>query len=232
MTVDLTSSWTNQTVTGVTVDTPDGMPYVRQPMLYYDKARNKISRFGGWPYQTTDFPSVLWSFTPGNNNPQWKNETSPSADGLGQDSMSPFASANAFTNDTFYAFGGNTVVPDSLPEIIALPGMATRDFSAESWTNRTADLPDQSKYRTQGKMTFAPNFGDAGYLVMVGGESPPEAAATYETGSFMTDMATISLYDIASQKWFTQTATGDIPPPRSEFCAVGSPSKDGKTFEM
>ena len=213
------------------VTTPDDMIYVRQPLLFYDTPRNKISRFGGWPYETTDFPSILWSFTPGTNNVDWKNETTPSTDGLSIDSPGPFASAITYTDTTFYNFGGN-VVSIPLPDMTVLSGLVTRNLEAQDWANATADIPNQSPYRTQARMAHAPNFGGQGYLVMVGGESPPTEASFYETGSFLTDMSTITLYDIETQTWFTQTATGDVPPPRSEFCAVGASSSDGSNFDM
>ncbi|KIW29257.1 uncharacterized protein PV07_05082 [Cladophialophora immunda] len=229
--VDLTQSWTNQTVTAVTSATdPDGLIYVRQPMLFYDKTRNKISRYGGWPYEEADFPSLLWSFTAGTSDVTWKNETAPSTDGLSTSSPGPFASANAFTNSTYYNFGGNVV--SSLPDMTVLSGLVTRDFVAQSWTNSTAIIPNQSRYRTQARMVYTPNFGSQGFLVMVGGEAPPTEASVYETGAHMVDMSTITLYDIETGNWFTQTATGDIPPPRSEFCAVGAASRGGKRFEL
>ncbi|OAP64681.1 hypothetical protein AYL99_00653 [Fonsecaea erecta] len=229
--VDLSQSWTNQTVSAVTSTTdPDGMIYVRQPMLFYDKTRNKISRYGGWPYEEADFPSLLWSFTAGTSAVTWKNETAPSTDGLATTSPGPFASANAFTNTTYYNFGGNVV--SSLPHMTVLSGLVTRDFVAQSWTNSTAILPNQSKYRTQARMIYTSNFGGEGFLVMVGGEAPPTEASVYEAGASMVDMSTITLYDIETGIWYTQTATGDIPPPRSEFCAVGAPSRGGKRFEV
>ena len=228
--VDLTQSWTNSTVAATSVSDPDGMIYVRQPMLFYDKTRNKVSRFGGWPYQETDFPSIMWSATAGTNNVVWKNETAPSADGLSTNSPGPFASANAYTDTTYYNFGGNVV--NSLPDITVLPGLVTRDLSAQDWTNSTVKIPSQSNFRTQARMVQAPNFGNQGYLITVGGESPPTESSQYETGSFMVDMATITLYDIESQTWYTQTATGDIPPERSEFCAVGAASSNGDRFEL
>jgi hypothetical protein len=201
-------------------------------MLFYDKPRNKVSRFGGWPYEESDFPSLLWSFTAGTNTVDWQNETAPSADGLSANSPGPFASANAYTDTTYYNFGGNVVPAGLLPSMTVLSGLVTRDLTAQAWSNSTADLPKQSDFRTQARMVHAPNFGDEGYLVMVGGESPPTEVSQYETGSFMTDMATISLYDIASGTWYTQTATGDIPPPRSEFCAVGAASSGGDHFDV
>lgn len=54
----------------------------------------------------------------------------------------------------------------------------------------------------------------------------------YETGNAMADMSVITLYDVASETWFTQEAPGDIPPPRSEVCAVGAASSDDRYFEL
>lgn len=208
------------------------MLLARQPILYYDKPRNKISRYGGWPYATSAFPSSLWSFTAGLTTVDWKNETSPSMDGLSADSPGPYASANAFTNTTFYNLGGNVFKPNAVPNMTVLSGLVTRDLVAQSWVNSTAIIPDQSKYRTQARAHFVPNFGSEGFLVVVGGEAPPTESSIYETGTAMVDMSTITLYDIETAAWFTQTATGDIPPPRSEFCVVGSASSDGQYFEL
>ncbi len=206
------------------------MLYVRQPLLFYDKGRNKVSQFGGWPYETADFPSQLWSFTAGSTAVGFQNETSPSTDGLASDSPAPFASAVTYTNSSFYSFGGNVV--NSLPDVTVLSGLVTRDFAAEDWNNATVSIPDQSKYRTQARAVHVPNFGGQGFVAVVGGEAPATADSTYETGTAMVDMSTITLYDIETGSWYTQTATGDIPPPRAEFCAVGAASSDGQYFEM
>ncbi|KIW94417.1 uncharacterized protein Z519_04393 [Cladophialophora bantiana CBS 173.52] len=48
----------------------------------------------------------------------------------------------------------------------------------------------------------------------------------------MRDMAEIVLYDVSAKKWYIQRATGDIPPPRTEFFTVGKASSDGKTYEV
>lgn len=208
------------------------MLYVRQPLLFYDKARKKISQYGGWPYETTAFPSELWSFPAGSSAVDFKNETSPSTDGLSSSSPGPFAAAVAYTDSMFYSLGGNIVAPNALPDMTVLSGLVTRDFSAESWSNSTVNIPDQSKFRTQARAVFVPNFGGKGFFVVVGGEAPPTQDSSYETGTAMVDMSVITLYDIETGTWYTQTATGDIPPPRSEFCAVGSASSNGQYFEM
>ncbi|ETI24326.1 hypothetical protein G647_03695 [Cladophialophora carrionii CBS 160.54] len=230
--VDLTQSWTNQTVTVESSSEADGMIDLGAPQLFYDKPQNKVSRYGGWPLNQTDFPSILWSFDAGRTDVIWENDTSPSISGLSQDSPGPYASATVYTDTTFYSFGGNIFPPTGSDNMTVLSGLVTKDLVGQFWTNTTAELPEQSKYRTQARMVHAPNFGAQGFLVMVGGESPPTEASGYRSGMYMVDMATITLYDIETGTWYTQTATGDIPPPRSEFCAVGAVSSDGTSFEV
>ncbi|EXJ93853.1 hypothetical protein A1O1_02246 [Capronia coronata CBS 617.96] len=212
------------------------MRLVRQPILFYDKPNNVVRRYGGWPYGPVDFDSEVWSFEAGSTVVNWVNNTSgdidPATNGLSLDSQGPFASANAFSDSTFFNLGGNIIDPDSLPNMTVLSGLVTQDFSSTTWSNQSTDLADQSGFRTQARAVHAPNFGDGGFLVVVGGEAPPTEASVYETGSAMVDMSVITLYDIATATWFTQEATGDVPPPRSEFCAVGAASSDGRYFEL
>jgi hypothetical protein len=234
--IDLTQSWTNKTVksSNATVQ-PDSMLPVRQPVLFYDEVNDVIGRYGGWPYTTYDMASTLWTFAAGTTATEWIDNTPATDNGLSAGSLGPFAPANAFTNSHFYTLGGNVFPANGgEPNMTVLPGMVVLTYETTSWVNDTADVPDQNPYRTQARAVSMPNFGDNGYLVVVGGENPPTEASFYETGSYMADMSMITLYDIANAKWYTQEATGDIPPPRSEFCAVGaaSNSSDGQFFEV
>ncbi|KIX09321.1 uncharacterized protein Z518_00400 [Rhinocladiella mackenziei CBS 650.93] len=226
-------SWTNQTVTPASQTTqPDDMPAVRQPILFYEEETNIIKRYGGWPYEGTSMPSEAWYFDIGGTSVNWRNGTSPADNGLSANSHGPFASASAYTNSTFYNFGGNVFKPNALPNMTVLSGLVTQDYASRIWSNNTADIPNQSKYRTQARAVHVPNFGGEGFIMVVGGESPPTEASFYETGTAMTDMSVITLYDIESGNWYTQKATGEIPPPRSEFCAVGSATGDGQYFDL
>ena len=231
--MDLTTSWTNQTLVAAnSSQQPDDMRAVRQPILFYDQLSNVIRRYGGWPYVASEMPSELFFFEAGSTVTEWANDTFPSANGLSTAAHAPFAPAAAFTNSTLYTLGGNVFAPTDASNMTVLQGLVTQDFSSGAWSNDTTNIPDQSVYRTQSKAVLAPGFGDKGFMVVVGGESPPTEASVYEQGSFMVDMSVITLYDVASGTWYTQEATGDIPPPRSEFCAVGAASSDGKSFEV
>jgi hypothetical protein len=236
--IDLRNSWTNQTLLPTAIpEEPSDMRTARQPVLFYDEGQNMIRRYGGWPYVVngslpTDMPSELWSTPAGTTSVNWTLDISPAANGLSSDSLGPFAPATGFTNSKFYSFGGSVLKTGDLPNMTVLSGLVTQDFATGRWENVTANIPNQSPYRTQAKSTFVPGYGDEGFFVIVGGENPPTEESFYEMGTFMADMSVITLYDIASGTWYTQTATGDVPPPRSEFCAVGAASSGGTSFEV
>lgn len=209
------------------------MTSVRQPVLFYDAKQNVVGRYGGWPYDGTDMPSTLWTFEAGSAAMDWEMNTAPSANGLTAASKGPFAPANTYTDSAFYSFGGNIFPVDgSEPQMTVLSGLVTQDFASQGWANNTAQIPNQKRFRTQARAVTAPGYGAQGYIVVLGGESPPTEASVYETGNAMVAMSTITLYDIATGDWHTQTATGDIPPPRSEFCVVGAETSDGQYFDM
>lgn len=143
--------------------------------------------------------------------------------------MSP---ATTYSDTTFYSLGGNVARVSILPNQTTLSGVVRQDFSTGLWRNDTTNIPDQSIYRNAAKAFHVPNFGDQGFVVFVGGDAPPTEESFYEEGNHMVDMSVITLLDPVSGTWYTQTATGDIPPPRVEFCAVGTTSADNSTYEM
>lgn len=75
-----------------------------------------------------------------------------------------------------------------------------------------------------GRAFYVPVFGSGqGIVVAIGGRVENSA---------MRDMAVITLFDPATQEWYTQTATGDIPSPKEFFCITGAQSTNGSTYEM
>jgi hypothetical protein len=45
-------------------------------------------------------------------------------------------------------------------------------------------------------------------------------------------MQKIHIYDVNSGKWYTQTASGDVPLPRRQFCAGVTWPDDRSSFNM
>lgn len=202
----------------------------RQPLIFYNAMQNTVNRWGGWPYDGDDYPSTLWSFELNSGSVDWKRGANASANASGVVS-GPFAAAVAYSNETFFSFGGDVKAKNPEPDMTVLSGLVMQDFSSQTWSNVSFEIYAQTQYRTHARAAFAENFGEAGYLIAVGGENPVTEESVYQTGNAMADMAEITLYDVASGAWYQQKATGEIPPPRSEFCAVGVASRSD-TFEL
>ncbi|KAF2964934.1 hypothetical protein GQX73_g8626 [Xylaria multiplex] len=83
----------------------------------------------------------------------------------------------------------------------------------------------------KGEMVYV-RKGEAGVLIVFGGfqtaYSKDNAAWSWDRRSF----SDIFVYDIASNKWYQQTATGDLPSPRTEFCAGVSSAPDDSSFQI
>jgi hypothetical protein len=209
------------------------MVAARQPLLFYDTEDGTVNRYGGWPYETdVGYPSTVWFFSAGSAEMEWQQGQNASSKGLSAHSPGPFGAAHAHSDKAFFSLGGSFEPDASQFPGTALSGLVVQDYAKGTWDNSSMALSGQSPYRTQARAVFSPNFGSEGFLIVVGGEAPPTKSYSYYEGRSMVEMSAITLYDIANKSWFVQTATGDIPPIRSEFCAVGSPSADGKTYEM
>jgi hypothetical protein len=162
----------------------------------------------------------------------WEQGPDASSRGLSANSPGPYAAAHAYSDKAFFSLGGSYDGDDSESPDAVLPGLAVHDFAQGTWDNYSTDSESQPSRRTQAHAAISPNFGLDGLLVIIGGAAPSTAISGNYEGRSMVGMSAITQCDIAIKAWFVQTATGDIPPIRSEFCAVGSPSDDGKTFEM
>ncbi|RMZ78323.1 hypothetical protein DV738_g3952, partial [Chaetothyriales sp. CBS 135597] len=82
--------------------------------------------------------------------------------------------------------------------------------------------------RAEGVMVAIPASA-AGILVYFGGVSFPSSNSTEEVAM---DMSQIILYEVADNKWYTQTATGDIPANRRKFCAGVTWAEDQSSYNI
>ena len=224
LSIDLSQSWTVSTVGALLTPKTSGMTLVRRPYMWYDPVSNFVYERGGWAYNENSYS--VWSFQPdGHGGLNWS---------VAQDN----SVAQQYTPTVFSAFTASNANSTSLGGVVSgegnttVGGLLTYDFGTSSWSNSSSAGAAQSTYSVQAEAVFMPNFGKAGVLAFLGGDSPPNQTYYYEQGSALTDMSNITIYDPDSQTWYHQTATGSVPPPRSEFCAVGSAPTDNGTYEM
>ncbi|KAF2137356.1 uncharacterized protein K452DRAFT_235964 [Aplosporella prunicola CBS 121167] len=101
------------------------------------------------------------------------------------------------------------------------------------WSFMTAQEGLSGPHILQGVMSYV-RKGDSGILVAFGGYDTEYKGSQFKSGWDwdQRDMSDIWVYDIFSNMWYRQQATGDIPPKRSEFCAVVSSAPDDSSFQI
>lgn len=107
---------------------------------------------------------------------------------------------------------------------IATSNMVIYDMIGQTFTNNTG--PD-STGRAEGVMVFIP-ASDNGLLIYFGGVLDPFRNGTV-VGSAMN---TIYVYDINSEKWYQQSASGEIPDMRRRFCAGATWAQDQSSYNI
>jgi hypothetical protein len=185
--------------------------------------------------------NAVWQFTPSGNSGTW---SSPGVSASSNFSalLRVMEAASAFGDGIGYALGGaqNSHTTDGPPYInekgagtnVYTPsgGMVTYNMSTGLWSNITSAQFTQTGSFLDGRLEYIPGYGATGLLVPLGGLT---SAAGDVTVGFTTidDFKIISLYDIDSGIWHTQTTSGESPPGRCSFCSV-SVQGDNGTFEV
>ena len=177
-------------------------------------------------------PESIWGFSPDNmGSGTWKEVLGPTSLPFPPNIIRP-ALANSATDDKKgYFLGGFTSLGTS-PEVSLdygvirpAPGLLSFNFETLSLVNSSDGGYFASDYtnnpaRNPGSMVQAPPFGVDGVLIIMGG--------FYPKGSFNN----ITIYDTHTGTWYSQKASGDIPVPRTRFCAVGVQENGNSTYEM
>jgi hypothetical protein len=107
---------------------------------------------------------------------------------------------------------------------MALSSIVQFDFTTGNLRNSTH--PDGIG-RAEGQLLYLP-ASDGGLLVYFGGIEDPSRNGSYNAAN----MTKIHIYDINSAKWYNQTASGDVPLPRRQFCAGVTWADDRSSFNI
>ncbi|KKA28696.1 hypothetical protein TD95_003438 [Thielaviopsis punctulata] len=204
---------------------PGSAPSTYGGALWGDDVNNVIYFYGG-EYTNTNPPNSasLWQYDITHSN--WSTvsyqQTFP-VNGLAHGgSVSPPGYGYG------YYYGGwlrNTTSGSwTSPLGIASPNLLIYNMDEQSWQN--SSQPDDGRPRAEGSMVFLP-MSDRGMLVYIGG--------VIDLGNGSTTaqpMNKIMLYDIANPRWYTQTASGDIPGNRRLFCAGAAWAKDRSSYNI
>lgn len=213
---------------------PDHLPPPMNAFTLWTDVKNGIMyRYGG-ARAFIDAPVEenrnLFKFTPDNKGEgAWSIVEPSDNDNFKSLGLSTRGGA-AFCTDEQLGFtlgGWGTDVTDSafkgvkFPTNVKIPGMIRYDAAARSWSNEStlALIPGSGIFYT-GKAVCVSGLTKNSIVLALGG-----------VGDQYRDLGNITFYDTIQKKWRWQTATGDIPRFRENFCAAGVRSKGG-TYEM
>lgn len=236
LSIDLSQTWSNSTVTIHSTSKPKGVPNLMYPSLWYDKQADLL--YSGFTGRASSFgdapkppPFSLWSFKPdGTGSGSW-NEVIDSGSPVWDSVTRPCEPMMAFGSDSAYVLGGvensqTALAAASLEHDIPIPGLIQFNMTTKKFSNSTAGGYSFNGTAEKGAMHYVPSFGPDGLFFVLGGDD-----FWHSDAESLTDFDTISIYDPSSQRWFNQTTTGNIPQPRKEFCVAGIESNNG-TYEM
>lgn len=202
------------------------IPDVTGGILWEDTINKRFYLYGGEYLNDGLSPSAvnLWSFDAIYD--YWVSFGAPAVTaGISAVSYAGHVSVSAIGQA--YAFGGwmsNATSPNWSGGPVASSSLIKYSMDSNSWANQTG--PD-SVPKAEGVMVYIP-ASDHGLLIYFGGVTAPY----YNSTIVESPMSNIYVYDITSSNWYTQTATGDIPPDRRRFCGGATWAADQSSYNI
>lgn len=228
LSIDLSVSWKASTVVINAFDKPADFLTAKSEALWRNANSSTVLAFGGQTYGVSS--DSTWALSPdGQGSGSWLGVSFD--DPNWQSIIRPEYGLVAASSTTGYSLGG-IVSNFRTSSVYAIPGMVTYDFASGKWNNLTVSgAYSATGMGAYGVAQFVPSFGAAGLIIMMGGIIPSNASDTNPRESLRL-MSNITIFDAASQKWYSQTATGDVPPARNGACIVGAQGLNSSTYEM
>ncbi|KZM22983.1 uncharacterized protein EKO05_0011196 [Ascochyta rabiei] len=125
-----------------------------------------------------------------------------------------------------YYYGGyltNTSDFKTVGQPVMQNTLISYDMDSRQWDSHIWD----DTRRAEGSLQYIP-ASEGGMLVYFGGVETDKTSG----GLSYANMSQIHVYDVANPRWYTQTATGDIPRPRRGFCAGVVWAKDKSSYNI
>lgn len=214
--IDLSSPWTNQTVTLNTIY--KAAPVLLRGALWLDEPKTSFYAYDSGvsfslgPARAPDPPAnELWQFMPSGSSGAWSQ--------VYFDSNSNFTSLVRSYSGIYtsggglgFALGG---IEDKATGLEAAfnwsPGMIMYNVTSRAWYNVSASGFSYSNTARYGAAHFVPIFGPAGLLFVLGGYVV-EALPPFDT---------VWIFDPVSQQWLSQSTSGTRPFPIFHNCVAG-----------
>ncbi|KAK7911130.1 Kelch repeat-containing protein [Apiospora marii] len=233
--IPLDQSWSNKTVP-IKVIPKNDAPVFNEAALWVDEDQTAMYMWGGQaPWGNYTKEKALWGFDASSQ--QWSKKTPSNVDVFMNFVRSSLAARTTCRGTGFYLGGFASVWTD--PSVKAggndfpVPGMLTYDMASGGWANQSTTSLNTYGNLVGGSLSCLPNFGkdNKGLVMLLGGEiARPDDYNPKSDG--LVSLSNITFWDMATETWHSQLATGDIPSPRSRACVVAAASPNGGSYEL
>jgi hypothetical protein len=239
----MSTSWTNSSVSIHTIPRNSSVPILNSQTLWPGPDGSSFYPWGGeQSYVATTIqppPIQLWKFTAHGITGFWSNIQASSKEF--ESLHRAVRGAGTVSGDIAYFFGGvgtqrSDYTFSKSGQETPLPGVISFNFTSSVWSNESTigfNTAGTSAWEKTLSIT-ALGSDDRTVLVVLGGCDLGIIPQLYTTETTLTNFvpfSNITMYDPYIGVWFAQEATGQIPPPRAEFCAVVVKGDDN-TYEM
>ncbi|KAF2732456.1 hypothetical protein EJ04DRAFT_513917 [Polyplosphaeria fusca] len=197
------------------------VPSVSGGILWADEVNKCFYLYGG-EYQSNPSDFSFWTYDTLLN--QW-NETEYKSNVKSIQRVSFGAGAHIDELGVGFYYGGwmnNNTSPSWGSAPMASSNMIRYDYTGHTLNNNSG--PDNVG-RAEGSMVYLP-ASDGGLLAYFGGIEQQNGTA------IGANMSTIHIFDVASSKWYTQKAGGDVPDSRRQFCAGATWADDYSSYNI
>ncbi|OTA62258.1 hypothetical protein K449DRAFT_433913 [Hypoxylon sp. EC38] len=197
-------------------------------VFFYD--RTSLYPYAGmFGAKSTGINHALWSFnTTGDT---WRlvqiqgSDTSFSSDTEGISASDPNSGMSFYTGGSTMGFNGTN---------IHITRFQSFNSDSSQWSFETATSATLGPNIIQGAMVYL-RKGQSGVLLAFGGYQALDKDTNFterDLGGTPISISDIFIYDISSNTWYLQKASGDLPGPRRGFCAGVSAAPDDSSFQV
>lgn len=239
LSIDLSKSWTNASVTINSNSKPSGVPNLDDGSLWYDAKNNVLlAGFSGasprFNTPSSNYALGLWQFAlDGQGGGTWSAVSAATTE-LQDNFTRPYQGLSTWGGEAAFTIGGyvsslTSPATANVSSFKPVSGIVSYNMTTGTFTNSSAAGYNFNGTAERGVLHYVPSFGPEGIYVLLGGDA--SNLNGYTPGQSLRSFSQLTIYDPASGKFYNQTATGNIPESRIEFCATGINSTN-QTYEI
>ena len=213
-------------------------PNLNSLLFWNDESGQTVYTHGGW---TSDFNSLapsdpsmtFWAFVANNTYGIWQ-DFNQSSDSVFNSLTRPSFGSAASGAIGGFGIGGYESSNSGLETVhvtspVPSPGLQFYNFTAKSWYNNSGEGFTPNGTSVYAGAIYLPAWGTAGLVAIFGGQTTTNRTDFVDGDNYLS-MSNISLFDVSSESWYYQQASGNIPSQRDRFCVVGASGGDKTTF--